>query len=214
MRTFLFSVAIAGSGFGLDRLATSYGQDDTLHVLYVLYVLAVSGIVGWLWHTREVAQAEADTDGLTGIPNRRAFLQRGRALLNGMRRTGTPLTVVYLDVERFKQVNDRLGHEAGDRLLRCVGRTLAGTLREGDAYARLGGDEFVVLLEGERPSPLISRLHQALRLAARAEGFDVGFSVGAVTFRSPPESAEAMVLRGDSAMYEAKTGGALVHQVA
>jgi diguanylate cyclase (GGDEF)-like protein len=211
MRPLLAATAVAALGIALERLSIVYGADTALHATYVV---VVSALVGWLAHTRQVAVKEADTDGLTGIPNRRAFVHRAEAQLARMRRTGTPLTVVYLDVDRFKQINDQHGHAAGDRVLRCVARTLATTLRGCDLYARLGGDEFVVLLDGGRPHPLIGRLHQNLRRATAARGLDVGFSLGAVTFTTPPASVDVMLKRGDSAMYEAKAGGALVHQVA
>ena len=211
MRPLLAATAVAALGIALERLSVVYGADTALHALYVT---VVSLLVGWLVHTRRLAKTEAGTDGLTGIPNRRAFEERAAAALARVRRTGTPLTVVYLDVDRFKQINDTLGHAAGDRVLRCVARTLVATLRSVDVYARIGGDEFVVLIEGARPQPLIGRLHQGLRRAASARGMEVTFSIGAVTFNTAPESVEAMLRRGDSAMYEAKSGGTLVHQVA
>jgi diguanylate cyclase (GGDEF)-like protein len=206
------TLAVLATGFGIDRLAAAAGWTQAVHLAW-LGLAAV--LVGWMAWSLELARAEAATDGLTGAPNRRAFLAAADERLRRARRRGRPLTVVYIDVDDFKHVNDTLGHAVGDRVLRCVARTLRQTLREDDLFARLGGDEFVVLLDSGRPSPLVARLHNALRRQSAAWGLDVRFSLGAVTFPRVPDSAEDMLRRGDAAMYEAKEqGDRVVHRMA
>ena len=124
-----------------------------------------------------------------------------------MRRTGRPLTLAYIDIDRFKMVNDRLGHAAGVAVLVETARVLAVTMREVDTVARVGGDEFMLLLPETDPAQAqvaLGRAHRRLAEAAITHGWEVGYSVGAVTFTSPPGSIEAMVAQADRIMYKVK----------
>lgn len=150
------------------------------------------------------------TDALTGLLNRRAFMERGRELLEGARATGRGLAIVFIDLDGLKPLNDRLGHEAGDRALNDTSVVLRQTCRGGDLVARLGGDEFVVLARDLTPDGYVRfrlRLDAALLTFNAAPGrpFGLSFSLGAA-FLEPgsDESIEALVQRADAEMYEEK----------
>lgn len=155
-------------------------------------------------------QQLADTDSLTGLYNRRYFInQLQAAYLQGCR-YGDPLTLVYLDLDNFKQVNDRKGHARGDVVLAGVANTLIAHIRAIDCVARLGGDEFALLLPrvndiGARQ--LCDRLHQALESENQCQQWQVGFSMGVVTWPTLPPSTDVMMQTVDRLMYEAKHQG-------
>ncbi len=153
--------------------------------------------------------ALARTDGLTGLSNGRAFrLALDERIPTGRAERGDCL--LYLDLDNFKQVNDRFGHAAGDAVLSEVGALLRTSIRDGDIAARMGGDEFAVLLrnvaESEVPE-LGQRIVAAIsRLAERYPGTGLGASVGAIVSRAPL-SAEEFLKLADGSMYEAKRAG-------
>ena len=152
---------------------------------------------------------QAGTDDLTGLPNRRAFSQRANAALGGADR---PHALLLLDLDRFKEVNDSLGHQAGDELLVQVGARFAAQLRDGDTIGRLGGDEFAVLLQGCDSAQAV-----AVAVAVKLRGCLLEpFLVGGVAVRSDvsiglslaPEHGSEMaglLRRADIAMYKAKS---------
>ena len=152
-------------------------------------------------------------DPLTGLPNRVLILDRLEAAIARIRRHQAYLAVLYLDLDRFKTVNDNLGHEVGDRVLQTVGQRLQQTLRPSDSVARLGGDEFAAVLpdlhgHGEA-------MHVAERLlAAVAEPIDLGgetlvitVSIGVASANDGDASAGELLRRADFAMYTAKDRG-------
>src|SRR5512136_1457334 len=155
-------------------------------------------------------QQAARTDPLTGLSNRRAFVEAAWLELERGRRHGRPLSLLYLDCDDFKGVNDRLGHVAGDAVLSTVGATLRQAVRGLDTVARLGGDEFGVLLpEVDRAGAeaLAERLRIQLRETLTGRGDGVTFSIGVATFLRPPASVDEMILRADELMYKAKRSG-------
>ena len=146
----------------------------------------------------------AMTDGLTGLPNRSAMMAALDAVLAQQR----GFTLLFIDLDGFKQVNDTLGHAAGDAVLKLVAEVLRGTLRQGDVVARLGGDEFCALLaDAAGARPLGERLRLALAERLGREGYAVTASIGALRFASPPASAEAALAAADGLMYAAKAAG-------
>ena len=153
-------------------------------------------------------------DGLTGLPNRMLILDRVEQMLARARRNGNEMAALFMDLDGFKQVNDTLGHEAGDQLLKSVAARLLTTLREGDTIARLGGDEFVVLVEGGSPtgSPefVAERLLEVLREPfdiedARRPSVRITVSIGIA--RGSRMSATDLLRDADIALYEAKATG-------
>jgi diguanylate cyclase (GGDEF)-like protein len=159
-------------------------------------------------------------DDLTGLPNRALFLDRLGQALPRLGRHATSVAVLFLDLDRFKAVNDVLGHAAGDELLRAVGARLDGILRAGDTAARLSGDEFAVLCEdvaGERHAVGVAdRVAEALRAPFRLAGGDevnVGTSVGIALASDPAEDPDTLLREADAAMYRAKERGGGVYEV-
>jgi diguanylate cyclase (GGDEF)-like protein/PAS domain S-box-containing protein len=152
----------------------------------------------------------ARVDPLTGLANRRAFyegaeLERKRAL-----RHSRPLSVAYVDLDNFKQINDRMGHEVGDQLLIQIGSILQNTLRAEDLAARMGGDEFAILLpenDYESARTAVYKTHRMLTDMAKDKKWPVTFSIGMVTFSVPPESVEEIVRVADDLMYSVKHNG-------
>ncbi len=152
----------------------------------------------------------ARTDPLTGVANRRAFYERAELELSRIRRLAEPLTLGYVDIDDFKRINDELGHEAGDSLLRAVAGTFAGRVRGTDLVARLGGDEFALLLPAsgvEASRALFSELSRTLAGEMARSSWLVTFSIGAVTFVAPPVSVDEMLRCVDDLMYLVKRDG-------
>jgi diguanylate cyclase (GGDEF)-like protein/PAS domain S-box-containing protein len=163
---------------------------------------------------KEAAENLATHDFLTGLPNRLLLTDRiGRAIKTGGRNK-TPVGVLFIDLDGFKAVNDRLGHAAGDDLLVQVGRRLQGSLRDSDTVARLGGDEFVVLLPTlSTPGDIAIVARTVLENLARepfvAQGrpLDVTISIGASVFPEHGASVDALLAAADGALREAKSAG-------
>jgi len=158
-------------------------------------------------------------DALTGLPNRVLFLDRLTTAIARHRRRGAQFAVLFLDLDRFKLVNDSLGHAFGDQLLIAVSRVLAGIVRPGDTVARLGGDEFTVLLEDitdlQDAAEIASRIREALTKPVVLGGHEVFVrtSVGIAGSELGHNNAEDMLRDADTAMYAAKASGDATHRV-
>jgi len=152
-------------------------------------------------------------DPLTGLPNRRLFEDRLAIALAQAHRYRQRLAVVFLDLDRFKQVNDTLGHAAGDELLKSVSQRLAATVREGDTVARLAGDEFTLILPGihysEDLAVVARKLQEAMRRPHQIEGHEVRVTAsgGISLYPEDGEAAEPLLRAADAAMYRAKERG-------
>ncbi|WP_019590728.1 diguanylate cyclase domain-containing protein [Thioalkalivibrio sp. ALE20] len=158
-----------------------------------------------LWH-------QAHHDSLTGLPNRSLLQEHLRQALSRARRNGTRLALLVCDLDGFKPVNDRLGHDAGDVVLVTVAARLRSGVRESDVVARVGGDEFVLLLEAvggpEDVRAVGRKLHQrfAEPVEINQEAVRVGLSLGAAIYPDDGERAEELLQQADHAMYVAKNG--------
>jgi diguanylate cyclase (GGDEF)-like protein len=152
-------------------------------------------------------------DQLTGLPNRALFLDRLRVALDRSRRTRATVAVLFLDLDNFKEINDTLGHDAGDRVLVELAERLRTTLRPMDTVARFGGDEFTLLFEelgGDREVVLIAeRLSTAVAHPIQLPGgpATVTASIGIALVSDPSVPAETVIREADAAMYRAKDGG-------
>jgi diguanylate cyclase (GGDEF)-like protein len=160
---------------------------------------------------RDQARRLADIDPLTGLHNRRAWSERLFALDEALRREGQPLSLLFLDLDHFKELNDRLGHEAGDAALRAMALAMRAELREQDEVGRYGGEEFVVALPGsDRAHALQAAERIRARLHQRAMHDPAGamptVSIGVATLE-PGEDLPTLIKRADGAMYAAKAAG-------
>lgn len=156
------------------------------------------------------AETAARKDPLTGLGNSRAFHETAAVELARSRRYGGPLSVVYLDIDNFKQVNDLLGHQVGDQVLQTVGRILLQNLRQVDYPARLGGDEFAILLpqaDAQAAHATVKKLHSELSGQAALEQWPITFSVGIAAFITPADNVGLLLRRADELMYAVKRGG-------
>lgn len=184
---------------------TSYGAER-------LYIVIIRDITE-LREKQSQLEYQALHDSLTGLPNRVLLGNRLEHALAAATRTGKPVALLLLDLNRFKEVNDTLGHHTGDLLLQEVATRLSRPLRSADTVARLGGDEFAVLL------PAVDSVAQALELASRLSAvfrqpfevlqdlrIDVGCSIGVAMFPEHSEEAAKLMQCADVAMYAAKVG--------
>lgn len=149
----------------------------------------------------------ARTDPLTGLLNRRAFSDVAGREVERSRRTGSPLGFVYLDLDDFKGVNDRHGHDTGDQVLRSVAQVMGLVMRSVDVKGRLGGDEFAMVM----PDTDAAAAARAIdRLSAGLAAASIPYSMGVVVFESPPSDVAQALAKVDAVMYEAKADPAKV----
>jgi diguanylate cyclase (GGDEF)-like protein len=178
--------------------------------------------LGRVWFFRDITERKrteralevlARQDVLTGVPNRRAFLELADAEFARARRYARPMSLVAIDIDHFKHVNDRFGHAAGDAVLKDLCACATATLRQQDIFARLGGEEFAILVpetDGTGAQVVAERLRHAV--SQRAVGHDghemrYTFSAGVATMDSADATIEATLRRADAALYDAKRSG-------
>lgn len=199
-------------------LAEIANRDPEIHLFFpvwnsvvlVIIFLIVAFSLSALKRAIEREKTLSRKDFLTGVGNRKAFYERAEIEMDRCRRYGRPFTVAYLDCDDFKEVNDRLGHQSGDNLLRTIAATIQQNIRGSDMVARVGGDEFVILLPELAAAPareFCERVRQML--LARMAGCESGvtFSLGAATYSVPPDSVDEIVGRADKLMYDVKNSG-------
>jgi diguanylate cyclase (GGDEF)-like protein len=172
-----------------------------------LFYVVVVYLVSELQKSRKEEQLAARTDFITGAVNARYFNELLQMEISRIRRYPHPITLVYVDVDNFKLVNDLFGHRIGDEVLRCIAMALKAQLRITDTVARLGGDEFVLLLPSTRQPEarvVVSKMYTHLSETMRQRNWPVTFSMGVVTCEFSPYSAEQLVNMADELMYEVK----------
>lgn len=167
------------------------------------------------WNRLEPVVKQAGTDGLTGLANRTTFDRRLAEEFDRARRLLTPLSLLLFDVDRFKEINDQCGHQAGDAVLRMFGVCLTRHLRKYDVAARIGGDEFAVICSGCGPDEIISPIER-LRRAVRCLSFPLGterspvsVSIGVAVLQSGFDDVQPyrLIQAADQCLYRAKRSG-------
>lgn len=176
-----------------------------------LVLINVSVLVAWREEAEHQLRTQAITDQLTGVCNRHGWTDAATALVAQARRHGLALTLVAIDIDHFKQINDLRGHEAGDAALRLFGSLLLQGQRSGDVIARMGGEEFCVLLPHADASAGVGfdrRLRALLGTEAPTQlGYSMNFSSGLAVLDPSGESLESLMSRADAAVYSAKQNG-------
>jgi diguanylate cyclase (GGDEF)-like protein len=174
--------------------------------LYLIFVFLVAEVNAIYLRERQLSRS----DYLTGVINQRGFYEALGRERERASRLNLPITLAYIDLDDFKQINDRFDHSVGDKVLASVGHTLRTSIRNTDLAGRLGGDEFCVLLphtDAEGARTVLDKVHKTLTELMKASGWPVTISMGAVTFLHTEKSAEEMIRTADAAMYSAKEKG-------
>jgi diguanylate cyclase (GGDEF)-like protein len=209
----VISIASAIAWFTADTWA---GQAYSMHVIpywntavrlsfFVIVTFLLPALKG-LENERKAARL----DDLTGAANRRNFFEVAQAELDRSLRYQHPFSVLYFDIDDFKAVNDRMGHQAGDQLLCSVVHKSRQILRKIDLLARLGGDEFIILLSETGPQAakvVVSKLQESLLEEMKSHAWPVTFSIGVLTCLDAHLSLDEMMRKADDLMYAAKKNG-------
>lgn len=197
--------------FGVARMSTQEVQRDTLQIFAVLsshVALAVHNAIKF-----EKATMLAATDSLTGLYNRRAFQNLLAEALDKARKEKTPVSLIYIDLDYFRQVNNKYGHQAGDEVLQEISRIIRASCRESDLVSRPGGDEFTVILPGvskQDARSIALRIKENLQKARFDVGLPkpleslIGASVGVATFPEDGSDVATLVRHADMDMYAGK----------
>lgn len=195
------------SDFGLYRHPEIAALNALLRLgIFVAFAFTIDGL------KRKMLELDrmATHDLYTGVLNSRGFYQAAAEALREARESESSVALSYIDLDHFKQVNDRFGHLEGDRLLKLVADEIQGLAAGHSLVARLGGDEFVILSKGLQLHELEKRLQEIRsRLNGRmqAEGWPVTFTIGAVLHETTPDSIDALIQEADALMYRGKKSG-------
>jgi len=174
------------------------------------FYAVVTILIAELRHALDEEQLLANTDPLTGALNRRSFNQIAEKKMITAEVNRRPYTMVYIDLDNFKTINDTLGHAIGDLVLKTVVDNIQSQIRNSDFLARLGGDEFAILLmdiDQENAKMIVERLQSFLLENMKASEWRITFSIGVLTVLSMPESIDKLVSLADALMYNAKGKG-------
>lgn len=197
-------------------------QETTRLYLILAAVAAISlGLLAWvLWLSRRHFRFQAQTDSLTGIANRRHFLDRAHQVANSARKQAQVASVMVLDIDYFKLINDAHGHQAGDAAIRHVATQASNCLREGDVFGRIGGEEFAALLPAtDEPTAwaVAERLRTVIEqtpLEHHGDLIPITVSIGLMSGALTADNIETLIQCADKVMYRAKNAGrnrSLVH---
>lgn len=186
-------------------LSLAWNTVSTICVFLIISILVYKVRIMW-----ESERKQSRIDFLTGFLNTRAFQELLEYEINQLDRNKNPLTIAYIDLDNFKEINDRYGHIRGDELLKSISRSLSKSIRKTDVIARMGGDEFVIMLPGTNQEEARVALHKIrgkLINDLKDEHWPTTLSIGVVTCLNAPDSSEQLISMADSQMYEVKRDG-------
>jgi diguanylate cyclase (GGDEF)-like protein/PAS domain S-box-containing protein len=204
-------VRLNGGAIDIEMIAAPFMQENQAACLVVMRDISLRKQA----EQQLVALARYDT--LTGLPNRHLFMDRLVHAMNAAKRTQRAVALMFLDLDRFKEINDTLGHAAGDRVLEAAARRLSGALRSVDTVARLGGDEFTVILEdvenGEQVAAVATKIKDAFATPLVTDEREIFItpSIGIAMWPSDGDSVQALMQSADVALYHAKDEGRNCH---
>jgi diguanylate cyclase (GGDEF)-like protein len=211
----LFCLLALAARFVANEAQTNFAfQSTSLHYwnecIELLFLLIMSLLFSALRKILDSEKTLASCDPLTGALNRRAFFDIAEYELNRSQRYEHAITIAYIDLDNFKDINDRLGHAVGDNLLITVTRTIAANIRSTDILSRIGGDEFVILLPetpADAAAAFLEKIQCQLDQAMSDKSWPVTFSIGAVSYPKAPPGVEEVIKKADMLMYEVKRSG-------
>lgn len=199
-----FSNILAGENFS-NGLIGAWNS-----VVRLMFFAIVSILLSHLKRSIEQEKILSRTDFITGITNSRAFYDQANFELLRAKRTRSCFSVAYIDLDDFKQINDRFGHRVGDDVLRTVAGTLRSSLRRTDIVARMGGDEFIIFLpdaDADAGQVVIKKIQSLLCETMEKNSWGVTFSIGVVTYYDHPAQLDEVIHRADEVMYMVKKQG-------
>jgi len=189
-------------------------------LIWLGFFISITFIVAALKSLHDRERQLSRVDSLTGIANRLGFYEYANGERKRAGRSQQPITLAYLDLDGFKEINDTLGHETGDKVLVSVARTMQMSVRQTDMVGRMGGDEFALILPDTSKAAANTVLQKVSRMLERGmqqNGWRITFSIGAVTFLAPPVSVQEMIAGAgaDQVMFAVKNSGKnrLQHEV-
>ena len=207
---------LGGLVAGLEDAFPLQGGPSLLPILLwettsrLVFFLVVAFLLDALSSTLNRERALARTDYLTGLANARSFFESASQELDRSRRYQRPISVMYIDLDDFKMINDERGHVAGDEVLRLTGQALRRNMRSTDLLGRLGGDEFAILLPEtgfEGAGKAADKVREALREELVRQGWSLTISMGVLTCEGAPATVEQLIDQVDSLMYAVKRSG-------
>lgn len=212
----------ASVSWSLDDFVTEHAYANQM-VPYIntavnfLFFIAVAVIIKRFKRVLYLEKEYANTDFLTKAANSRFFRQMAEIEIDKAKRYNRNFSIIYLDLDNFKDINDAFGHSSGDLLLKSVADALRASVRKVDTVARIGGDEFAIILPESdyNGSELVAwRIQESIASLAQKKNWPVTASIGVVTCTQPPLSADEMIKWADAIMYRAKNSGKnrIVHE--
>lgn len=223
-RTRLFVIPVLHGVIFLSPILTTtlFAGEPMEHVgwlplftlLMLLYVVGTAFIVMVMTkeHSVQLHKTAAMTDPMTGLFNRRGFAEAAEKLIAAQRKSGQPVTVMMFDLDHFKSINDRFGHDVGDDALKAFAETASSSMRTNDVIGRLGGEEFAAIIPGGGETALI--VGERVRAAFEVRGIEISgrtlnatVSIGAIEALAENADVSAMLTRADEALYAAKKLG-------